>query len=206
MEAFNSVGIKVENGFFPWKRSLKMVENGTWDGTIGWAKSPERENLFYISEPLYHGIYVFFHLKNTKFNWKSIDDLQGIEAGVTLGYVDEEMFKSMKASGKNVIYSVATTDFQNFKKLIAGRIKIFASQKDVGLTCIKENFPADTADTITFHPKPIRSATLHGLFTKKNRRGEIYMKLFNQGLKNLKESGRYDEMLQDFKEGKYIVE
>ncbi|MBI9088969.1 MAG: transporter substrate-binding domain-containing protein [Desulfobacterium sp.] len=205
-EAFNTVGIKVENGFFPWKRSITLVESGEWDGTIGWAKSPEREEKFYISEPLYEGSYVFFNLKDSGFDWQYEDDLQGIKVGVTRGYVDEEWFKAMKKAGKNVIYEAATSDLQNFKKLLAGRIRIFATQKDVGLVCILENFPSDTANKIIYHPKFIRTSPLHGLFTKNNNRGKKYMNLFNQGLKNLKDSGRYEQMLQDFKKGYYQKE
>ncbi|MEE9297196.1 MAG: amino acid ABC transporter substrate-binding protein, partial [Phycisphaerae bacterium] len=31
-EAFALVGVEVEYGFFPWKRSFKLAKEGTWDG------------------------------------------------------------------------------------------------------------------------------------------------------------------------------
>ncbi|MCP4670256.1 MAG: amino acid ABC transporter substrate-binding protein [Desulfobacula sp.] len=202
-EAFNSVGVKVEYGFFPWKRSLVLVEQGKWDGSIGWAKSPEREDKCYFGKSLYEASYVFFHLKNTEFDWQNEDDLQGIKAGVTRGYVDEEWFKTMKKAGKKVIYEAVTTDLMNFKKLLAGRFQIFATQKDVGLACIQKNILPEEAKKITYHPKLIRTTPLYGLFSRKTEKGEKFMKLFNQGIINLKESGRYEQMWQDFREGRY---
>ena len=85
-EAFKIMGIKVEYGFFPWKRSFKLAENGDWDGSTVWAYSPEREKKFLFSEPIGHGCHVFFHLKDFKFDWQTEDDLQGIKIGGTIGY------------------------------------------------------------------------------------------------------------------------
>ncbi len=38
-EAFALEGIKVEYGWFPWKRGLIMAKEGKWDAAIGWRKT-----------------------------------------------------------------------------------------------------------------------------------------------------------------------
>jgi len=37
--AFALVGVEVEYGFFPWKRSFKLAKEGTWDGSVVWSIS-----------------------------------------------------------------------------------------------------------------------------------------------------------------------
>ena len=62
-EAFELEGIQVVYDFFPWNRSLMLAQTGEWDGTAVWLRSPEREQEFYISDPVVQSTYVFFHLK-----------------------------------------------------------------------------------------------------------------------------------------------
>ena len=87
-EAFRLVGVKVEFGFFPWKRSLEYVKNGTWDGTGYWSPNTEWEEILYASDPMGEIKFVFFHRKDNSFDWKSVDDLikNKITIGLTLGY------------------------------------------------------------------------------------------------------------------------
>lgn len=60
-EAFLLEGVEVEYGFYPWVRSLELARIGQWDGTIGWAKTEEREKDFYFSdEPIWTATAVFF--------------------------------------------------------------------------------------------------------------------------------------------------
>ena len=48
-EVFDSVGIDVEYGFYPWKRAYALTKEGTWDASATWAHNPEREKLFHYS-------------------------------------------------------------------------------------------------------------------------------------------------------------
>ncbi|MCP4163089.1 MAG: transporter substrate-binding domain-containing protein [Deltaproteobacteria bacterium] len=206
VEAGNKVGMKIEYGFFPWKRSIILAKIGDWDGSIGWGYSSEREKFFFYTEPIYKETVVFFHLKDIKFDWKTEEDLQDITIGVTRGYLDEEQFRQMKENGKRINYDVTSSDFLNLKKLMAGRFKIFPCNKNVALKLIKENFSAVIAEKITYHPKPFRITPLHVLFSKKVNKNDKNAALFNEGLKKLKESGRYDQMWEDFRQGKYNAE
>ena len=201
--AFKAVGLETENDFFPWKRSLLVVEKGRYDATMGWALTPLREKNFYVSAPFYRGEYVFFHLQDTDFNWQNMTDLEGVKIGVTIGSIDAELFTAMHQQGKNIHYETAPRVELNFKKLLKGRISVFVTQKDVGLATLNDHFTASERKRVTFHAKVLRRVDLHGLFSKQNDRGEAYLQAFNKGLKIIKEQGLYQKMIDDFQRGLY---
>ena len=49
-EAFHLEGIKVEYGFFPWKRAFEIAKEGKWPGVVGFESSTERTPYFYADE------------------------------------------------------------------------------------------------------------------------------------------------------------
>ncbi len=49
-EAYALVG--VEYGFFPWKRSMKLAREGTWDGTAARADTEDRRQEFFLTDPV----------------------------------------------------------------------------------------------------------------------------------------------------------
>ena len=76
-EAFALVGVEVEYGFFPWKRSFKLAKEGKWDGSAVWWENEERRKLFYFTDLVVPTKVVFFHLKSTEFDWTTYEDLRG---------------------------------------------------------------------------------------------------------------------------------
>jgi polar amino acid transport system substrate-binding protein len=70
--AFANQGLTVEYSYFPWKRSLKLASQGKFDGTFLWFASDERARNFYISDPVVNIDYLFFFLKESKFDWQSV--------------------------------------------------------------------------------------------------------------------------------------
>ncbi len=80
-EAFELVGVEVEYGFFPWKRSYKIAKEGTWDGTAVWVDSDERREDFFFSDAVVPSTWGFFHLKDSGFDWDSYEDLTDVKIG-----------------------------------------------------------------------------------------------------------------------------
>lgn len=204
-EAFQSTGVTVEYGFFPWKRSFMLAKKGEWDGTFVWFRTPERAVDFLFSDPVYEFTTVFFHLKSTAFDWDTIDDLQGLKIGVSLGTIFEGECQKMKDEGKNLTCEAAPTDLSNLEKLAAGRIQVFPCDREVCSAVIKEAFSPDVARQFTYHSKPYYNDQGVILFGKIGRNSQQHVELFNRGLRYLKSSGRYDEMWRDFREGKYNI-
>ncbi len=200
-EAFALEGVKVEYIFLPWKRSYHEALFGKYDGSVIWSRNPVREKNFYYSDVLIEGQSVFFHLKTYAFDWKSSDDLIGEHVGGTLGY-KYELLEVLEKVKKIKLYRVAT-DKQSFNMLLHKRIQIIQLDRDAGYDLLQDYFNADDIQRITHHSKPIRNDNYHLILSKNNDKNIRFLSLFNKGLKRLKESGRYNQYINDSHQGKY---
>ncbi|MCJ7433476.1 MAG: transporter substrate-binding domain-containing protein [Anaerolineales bacterium] len=201
-EAFALKGITVEYGYFPWARSLKLAQDGEWDGSLVWHKSPEREQDFYFSDPaVVTGQNVFFHLKSYDFDWKEMKDLAGLNIGATIDYDYGEAFMQAEKAGEINVDRVPT-DEQNFKKMLLGRIDIFPLDLDVGLAMLHQNFSAEEIAQITYHSQPIESYPYSLILSKKVPRNAELIVLFNAGLKELIDSGKMQLFIDESRQGK----
>lgn len=195
-EAFALEGIKVEYGFFPWKRAFYLAEKGEWDGTAVWLRSPEREMDFYLSDPVVNSRYVFFHMRSFPFEWKKIDDLKGIRIGATIGYDYGEEFEDAEKKGLISVIRVPS-DEQNLMKLLHGRIDVFPLDMEVGYTMLHRMYKPEVVNMVTNNPRPVRTDPLHLLLTKKLEKNARLMVLFNKGLKSLIAKGEVERFLEE---------
>lgn len=191
-EAFALEGIKVEYGFFPWKRSYKLAKQGEWDATATWGYNAEREKNFYFSDPLYPAISAFFHLKSFKFDWKHLSNLKGLTIGATETYAYTPEFLAA-IENKSLNVELISSDELNFRKLLKGRIDIFPLNIDAAHALLDNNFTKQERDLITFHPLELYRIQTHLLFSNKVTRNVRMLAAFNKGLKRLKESGQFSE-------------
>ena len=129
---------------------------------------------------------VFFHLKSKAFDWKSIEDLKKYKVGVTLGYKQEKIYKD-----KGITAELVPSEEMNFKKMVAGRIDVYETSKEVGYATIAKTLTPDEAKLFTHHPKPIEQNDYFILFSKKTPNGKAMADKFDAGLKKLKASGAY---------------
>ncbi|MES2296267.1 MAG: transporter substrate-binding domain-containing protein [Pseudomonadota bacterium] len=198
-EAFALEGVKVKYVFRPWKRAMVEAERGEVDGSVVWSTGSAgsaRERLFYFSDVVIESSTVFFHLKSTRFDWNNYADLAQVSIGGTAGY--EYLFE-----GANIKIERAASDDINFRKLLAGRFTIFPSDLYGGQALLKEHFTPDEIARITHHPKPYDVTRYHLLMARKLKANAHYIELFNRGLKRLRESGKYGEIIGAMQRGEY---
>jgi len=201
-EAFKLENITIEWGFFPWKRSYVLAQKGVWDASAVWWPSPETKENFLVSSPVVKTSFVFFHLKNYKFQWKSMQDVHDQEIGFTRGYdYGKEFMSALK--DKKINIQVSNSDELNFKKLLKGRIDIFPNDLLVGSSQIRNNFSDEEAKLFTSHPKQFSKNTLNLIICKHCENGQYFLEKFNSGLKKLIKSGRLKQMYKDLYSGKY---
>ena len=199
-EAFKAVGVKVEWGFFPWKRAFIIAKEGEWDASAVWKRSKERENDFLFSAPVVSEEGVFFHLKDFKFDWTDMDSLKKYKIGITAMYDYQDLTKAIK--DKKLSVFEVSSDEKNYKLLLRNRIDIFPNNRIVGLNQLK-NLLGKDADKITYHKKRVYKSTLHLMISKQWPKRDKFLKLFNEGLEKVKTSGLYDKIIEDGKTGKY---
>ncbi len=203
-EAFKLVGVEVEYGFFPWSRAMKLAREGTWDGTAVWGTNEERRQQFHFTNAVVPTTYVFFHLKTTAFDWDDYDDLGDLKVGGTVAYSYSEAFEAAEAAG--VFRTIrGRSDEVGLKNLLKGRIDVFPGEVMVTYEQIRDTFTEQEAALFTHHAKPIVDKPLFVLLNKDVPGNEHMRDLFNEGLKQLKEIGRYDQIIADALAGKYAM-
>jgi polar amino acid transport system substrate-binding protein len=201
-EAFAQVGVEVEYGFFLWARSMKLAKEGRWDGTIVWGESEERLRNFYFSELVVLTTFVFFHLRNTEFDWNTYADLSDIKVGGTAEYYYGYAFEGSEAAG---IFKTdrAPNDEAGLKKLLKGRLDVFPGEVMVTYAQIGDTFPEEQVALFTHHPKSITERPQFLLLSKNVPGSRQMLERFNEGLRQLKASGKYDQIIADALAGKY---
>jgi len=193
-ESFSLVDIDVVYEYYPWKRSYRNAKEGIGFGTFPWYKSEQREKDFIVtSEYLLETKTVFFHLKSLKFHWENYDDLKKYELGGTIGYTDVAFLKDL-----GIGVQLVPREELNFKKLLKHRIDLTTSSVIVGKTFINKLFEEKTRKLFTYHPKPLFGNKMYMLISKKVPNAQKLANKFDKGLRQLKESGRYEEIITGF--------
>jgi polar amino acid transport system substrate-binding protein len=201
-EAFALVGVEVGYGFFPWKRSYKLAKEGKWDGSAIWWDNEERRELFYFTDPVGSTKEAFFHLKTKAFDWTTYEDLRELRIGGTHPYDYGKAFNQAEAAG--IIQTErAPNDETSLKKMLKGRIDVFPGDVMVTYEQIRKTFSDEEAALFTHHPKPIAERPVYLLLSKMVPGNEQMLGRFNEGLRMLKESGRWDQIIADGLAGKY---
>ena len=204
-EAFALMGVKVIYEFYPEARAYDLAKKGEWDASIAWSIFPEREKDFWGADPVFEGYNVFFHLKSKPFDWKTVDDLKGIPIGATLAFAYSKWFKPAEESGKIMVERVGSDEI-NFRKLLQHRIDIFPVNLEVGYFTLKLYFSPEEVAQVTHHPLGLNDKSGYGvIFSKSVKRNEQLVPLFNEGLKKLKVSGKYDQYFEESRRGDYIL-
>lgn len=166
----------------------------------------QRKQDFYFSDPIIATNKVFFHLKSFHFNWKGMEHLasQKLQIGITQDYTYGEEFDSFVKRGL-LNTQVVVRDELNIKKLFSGRIDIFPMDINVGYSIARELLVTEQFMILTNHQIPVVSSYLALAVSKKipKKRADQILTLLNKGMKSLRESGEYDDMMWDFRQGKY---
>ncbi|MEH6451003.1 MAG: transporter substrate-binding domain-containing protein [Oleispira sp.] len=200
-EAFASEGVEAEYGWHPWARSLMFVRNGEWDAAALSQKTEDKERYFLFSDPVMQAEKVFFYLKDTKFDWKSLEDLKTVAIGGTIGYSYGESFDLASAEGAiNMVRT--TTNTQGFKMLLERRTSVFLLEKRAGYFLLSKEFPKQ-AHLITHHSKSVQTVNYHVIFSKRIIGIEDHIVRFNRGLNELKQQGLVELYLLEGLSGEY---
>ncbi|MFC7421346.1 substrate-binding periplasmic protein [Iodobacter arcticus] len=196
--AFKQENVMVSIAYYPWKRSYNMVKKGEADLTPYWVKTPEREQLFILSDPIDVVQYGFFHLKENKITQLDFSHLNKYKVGVSLGYSYGLAFDTARKK-QQFICDEAPSDEINIRKLIAKRIDLFTADKTLGKYIISTTLPPKEAEKITFFPKNFAEEPVYLLISKKTPNGAKIADIFNKGLKKIKQNGEYHRIMQEAK-------
>ncbi len=126
--------VEVDIPLIPWKRALREVEQGSYDGIPMLLKTPEREAYLAYSDPFMVGRNLLWSVADAQgqaFQWTSIDDLRGKRIGIVMDYSYGEQFDSLFRQG--TLDSVQARNADNLFKLLAnGRVDLAMASEAVG--------------------------------------------------------------------------
>jgi len=215
-EAYALEGIKVKWKWRPGKRAFNEVKLGETDGTPIWTMQEYRKEFFYYSDPLISsGTDDFWVLKSFQFP-KSYDPklqnyevLEGLRLGSIRGTNHGEKINKL-VDAKVFSLRLVETAEQNFRMLLSGRIDMFMSSDVIGYYELNKNFSPEEAFKFTtysrlYYGKDKDYKYYYNLMSKESEKGKYFNEAFNRGIKKLRKSGRYDELLVDMQAGKYIL-
>lgn len=203
-EAFARQGYDVEYDFLPWKRAIRQTQNGDYDATSWWVYNSERAAKFIYSDALVTTSAHFFYVKshNFDFDWKTLKDLDPYKVGVTRGYFYSKELTEYREANPNR-FEMVNTDEQNIKRMLVKRIDLFPVDLVVGLELLRTRFGPNVIHQVAYHPRPLRSKEGFMLFPKAKEGSEKVRRIFNAGLKSMKEDGTYDQMMDNLLSGYY---
>lgn len=202
IEAFKAEGHQVVFTNFPWERGKTLTAEGAYDGSCCWYFSEKRNETFLYSEGVYEVPQYFFHLKSFDFNWADLSSIGTTRIGATTGYFYGKEFEEFEIAGK-ILVDRAVSDEINFKKLLAGRIKLFVVGRDVGQVLLKEAFSQQERDLITYHPKILHQDPLFLIVSRDLAHGPEVIEVFNRGLGKIKQQGLFSKLEANFLNGAY---
>jgi len=191
MESFDLVGYTSAVRFWPWPRTLVNLDAGNVHASYAWRKTEDRQARYYFSDSVYDTGNVFFYRKGFSFDWQTVEDLKGYRIGGVHGYAYSQEIIEAEKQGVIKLDRVVEEKQLVFMWL-AGHIDAFPSSSVVGWELFKQYAP-DHLDQVTTHPKAVSKNPIF-LIVRKTPEGKALLDKFNEGLRRLKSSGRYDEI------------
>ena len=193
--AYAKTNYDVEVLFVPWQRAIEWSKQGKVDGIIGAWHTKEREQFLLYSEALYPNSMVLYKQAGSSISFSSFKELgaQGLILGSVRGYLQLEKIES---SGLKINY--VNNDIQNFKLLKKGRVQLVLVDKYYAKHMLKQPELKDIAN----HIEPMNHTVEHKqqfiTISKQTSNPMRKVKLFNQGLKALKDSGEFNQILFEY--------
>ncbi len=119
-EALARSGLTVRLSFLPWKRSVEMTRQGSFQAYFPEYHDPLLERDFAFSDPIPGGPLALFVRPGQGFEYNSPEDLRGKHVGLVRGYVNTPAIDGCPWLDRDE----AASDLENLRKLLAGRVDV----------------------------------------------------------------------------------
>jgi polar amino acid transport system substrate-binding protein len=199
VEIFKKAGYQIKYEYVPWARAVDGVLDGTYEGAIGASKGDIPGAIFPEKELGYYGNYLFVR-KGDTWRYTGVDSLKNIRLGV-IGdyYYSDEINAYIEASKNNpqvdVIYGNNAAEL-NLKKLLDNKIDVYLEDSNIvfytveqaGLDMKNLEIAGEVGDPEAFYIA----------FSPANPESQKWAEILSNGIRELRESGRFAEILQRY--------
>lgn len=192
--AFRESGIDVEYVWRPWKRALLEAGNGKVAAASYFGADEIRDQDFLLGGPLFReDAVLFYRADDPAPAWDNTTQMGKLRVGITLGYTYGDETTQRIEDGVLQV-EVAESDTTNLRKLLAGRIDVFPSNRVITWHLLQTQFSAAERQQIAATSEPIMSMETYLLISKRTPDAEKLHSAFQSGLDALKEGGVYDSL------------
>ena len=196
-ESFAKSDVAVRVAWVPNNRAIVGVMEGLYDGSFGWAHTPERDAaLVYSRNAIYTLRMVFFCRRGEEHPWSTLEDLVACRIGTTMGNFYSDEFARLQSDGRLKV-DEAPADAFNLKKLAAGRIDLFPMEQEAGQTLARTVLSPQEQARITFDDHPISEVPTYVVLSRRRPRAEELAARFDDGFRALLKSGRLQAILRE---------
>lgn len=166
-EAFARMRRPVAIEFYPWSRSVKLIEADAIDGLFTIKKTPERmKRLNYPNRPLIHQGYVFFVRKDSRVRFRGdFADLAAATIGVVMSTSYGQRFDEAAARGAFARTVPASSYERIFRMLVGGRVDAVICSRLVGIEFVRR---LGVDKLIEISGPPVETALSYLVFAPKN--------------------------------------
>lgn len=190
-ESFHSMGYTIDLNMYPWARAKAMVESGEIDALFPTTKTPERERtILYPGHEYYLNAspICIYTLKSKNLTYQGLSSLQG----KTVGYRRSFSYGSQWDNSKNINKVDISSDLNGLYMLSVDRLDAVIANS---VTTDKMLENKSMKELFTKHPTEI--VTYEYLVVMKNNpKAHEIIKNFEEGMKKIKASGKYNEILK----------
>jgi len=175
----------------PWARAYKDIINQPDKILFSMTRTPQREYMFKWVGPIAQNTWVFYARTNSKIKLHNLNDAKNPRYKIGT-YMDDAIELYLKHKGFYNIYSVPN-DNLNLKKLIRGRINLWATGEEQALFKIKSLGINSNKITKIFQ---IKKVPLYIAFSRTTPNSVINQ--WQNILDQMKEDGRYQKILNKY--------
>lgn len=190
-QALQAQGYRVTVRYLPWRRALESCMTGqACDMLVGVYRNEERQRHLLYTEAIGKMELSLFSLESRQIKVDSLQDLAGLRIGVIRGAMVSQAFDQADFLQTEAVDSIQ----QNIRKLLAGRIDLFADKKLTTLYILRSQFPL-LADTVKVLEPPLRRDDFYNAVPRQLPHAGQLVLDFNQGLRLIRQNGSYDSLV-----------
>lgn len=203
-EALALEGVETEFVFVPWNRALEKVRAGAYDASTLWNNTPEREEFLYFSSERTSRYFIKFAYDPTlldsqgrPFQFQEADDLVGKRIGFVNNYYYGDLLEELQES-EDVHFFPMGSDEIGLRKLIDGNIDLLPIDPLVATYLLHSSFSSRDVQHVDFDSAVLLHAGSHFVLSRAQPENADLMKIFDNGFRRLRESGRYQEIQDSY--------
>lgn len=203
-EAFAAANASATEDFLPWNRGLIETQQGKYVGIYPEYYDVSREDQFVFSNPFPGGAIGLLKLSINKHiqygaspildgESEALKSLRDYRFGIVRGYLNTPAFDRSDFLKKTPTRS----DQSNLRMLERGRVDLIMIDQLVAEYIIQDTLPQLEGKT-TFLKPALATKDLYIAFSKAHPKHLEAQRTFNKGLNILKNSGRLNELVQQY--------